>query len=434
MGIIKNIVFSLLKFSTGRRIDMDDKDSKLLQLNPFELNWKEENVACVGDNGGTSNDSILMGYRSAAKLIIENIKDGKGTEDELIYPLVFSIRHCVELAIKISIDIIKNIYEKKNKVFPIEDKKIHIHDIKELSNHLKRICEIDCRFKELYVLPLKFAEDYYFDEKADVFRYERNREGKELLKILGIEQISIGILEKKFFRMYELFETAIYSLVKYKSEYETNTYTKNLSRYDIEQISNELLPFDRWREDDFRNNKAEIMKKYEISSNEFSKAIDFIKRNALFASNVGISIKLGCITEEELIAYANLVAAFFNKSDLIKTEIRAGEGMEELLKKLPNDSKKQKSLSEAISDDALYSLVAFGDMKEREDLYCENYQLHFNLFKQNENIRRDWLIRKIKNIWYALKILAGMKICGQIQYISVLKPLIAEIDDEICIE
>lgn len=35
---------------------------------------------------------------------------GKGTEDALIYPLVFAIRHCVELSLKISINLIRDLY------------------------------------------------------------------------------------------------------------------------------------------------------------------------------------------------------------------------------------------------------------------------------------------------------------------------------------
>ena len=78
---------------------MEKIDSELLTLKPFSYN-NDKYIACVGENGGTDDESILDGFKTTAELIFDNIIEQHGTEDELIYPLVFSIRHCVELSLK----------------------------------------------------------------------------------------------------------------------------------------------------------------------------------------------------------------------------------------------------------------------------------------------------------------------------------------------
>ena len=408
---------------------MDIQDDELLKQNPFQFNWSERYIACVGDNGGTTNDDIIAGFKGAAQIIINDIKYGQGTEDELIYPLVYSIRHCVELALKISINLIKDIYEIKNEDFGIEEKKLHKHDIEELSLIVKQLYGFDRRIPGLFDLALDYARDFYFDKQSDIFRYECNLEGKELLKELHISQICIGILEKKFFRMYELLDNAIYSLAVMKYEYSVKTWTKKLSRYDIEQISNELLPITRWNEDAFDINKKEIKKKYGISSNALSDAIDIIKNNPLFANNIKLPIALGSISDEELKQYAKLISEF-TEPDMFETKQRkAGDGLEELLKRLPKEAEKRDVLSDKLSNDALISLAAFGDMFETGDSYCENFQKHYEHFKNDHNIRRDWLVRKIGTYTYALKVLKGMELCGQSHYMNVLIPLIDRIAD-----
>ena len=241
---------------------MKTNDQELLRQNPFQFNWAERYIACVGDNGGTSNDDILAGFKDAALLIIDDIKSGNGTEDELIYPLVYSIRHCVELALKISINLIKDICDIKDVDFGIKEEKLHIHDIEELSSLVKQLYVIDRRIPEIFDTALDYAKDYYFDKKSDVFRYECNLEGKELLKELHISHVCIGILENKFLRMYELLNEAIFSLSMMKNEYSVKTWTKELSRHDIEQISRELMPVERWTEEAFDDNRNEIKKKY----------------------------------------------------------------------------------------------------------------------------------------------------------------------------
>ena len=418
----------MLRTLGGNKVNINDDE--LLRQNPFQFNWREKYIACVGDNGGTTNDDILVGFKAAALLIINDIKHGHGTEDELIYPLVYSIRHSVELALKISINLIRDICDLKSVNFCIEEKKLHTHDIQKLSCFVKQLYSIDRRIPELFNNALEYAKDFCFDKQSDVFRYECNLERKKLLKELHISHICIGTLEKKFLRMYYLLDCAINYLSTMKDEYSVQSYTKQLSRYDIEQISKELMPISRWREKSFNENKNKIKIKYSISGNELSKAIDIIKTNPLFANNISYTILLGSVSDEDLKKYANLIAEFTDDQIFETKECNVGDGTLELLKKLPERTKKRKLLAAEIPNEALFSIAAFGKMVETNDCFCENYQKHYDYFKNNKFINRDWLVEKIGTYSFALKVLKAMKWCGQSSYMNILNPLIKKIAED----
>ena len=66
-----------------------EKEIEILSMDPFKLCDRDRYVACVGDNGGTDNETIGMGFRDSALILIDNIVNHNGTEDELIYPIVY---------------------------------------------------------------------------------------------------------------------------------------------------------------------------------------------------------------------------------------------------------------------------------------------------------------------------------------------------------
>ncbi len=406
---------------------MEIKDDELLKKDPFKFDRSEGHIACVGNNGGTTNNTILEGFKSAVLIIIKDIRDDSGIQDELIYPLVYSMRHCVELALKISINLIKDICDKKSVKFVIEEKTLFTHDIKKLSEAVKQLYIIDKRIPGLFDIALDYAKDFYFDNHSDIFRYECTHTGKKMLNEFHITHICIDILEKKFLRFYELLDDAIYDLISIKEEYSVNTWTNNLSRNDIEQISKELLPRNRWNETDFDDNKNEIKEKYGLSNKELIKAIDIVQNNPLFANNIKVFIPLGKIKEDELHQYGNLILEITEPDEYETKVCNIGEVNDDFIEELTKNEKKRYSLAEDISNKALFSLAAFANMVETRDKYCENYQEHYNYFKNNHYFCRDWFISKVGNYSFALKVLKGMEICGQSEYINVLLPYIKKI-------
>lgn len=400
---------------------MKKLDEKLLSSNPFIFNESDRIIACVGENGGTDDEDILQGFKSTVLLIVNNIINEHGTEDELIYPLVYSVRHCVELALKISIEKIKTICDIKELQFELLPKELHTHDIQSLEKSLKKISSVDRRIDDWFSVALQYTKDYHFDKKSDIFRYAKDREGNESLAMLDISQISIETLKCKFDRMMELLENAILELDFLIKEYSVGTYTQRLSRFDIEQISLKLPDYDLWGNEEFASIKEKLKSEYQIGSNALSDGIDIIKNHPLFAANIKIEIQVGCISCDEMQDYCELVVQLYNPEEMKPICKQAGENIEILLKELPKKMDRQRELAKNISNEALCSILAFGDMVETGDVFCENYAKHYSYFTDNKSLNRDWIIKKIRTVLFAKKVSLGLRLCGQKQYEKMLE-------------
>ena len=61
--------------------------------NPFEFHEEDTIIACVGDNGGTTDEDIRNGFKRTVELLTESLKTGSEVEDLLVYPIVYNARH-----------------------------------------------------------------------------------------------------------------------------------------------------------------------------------------------------------------------------------------------------------------------------------------------------------------------------------------------------
>ena len=68
--------------------------------NPFEFHEEDTIIACVGDNGGTTDEDIRNGFKRTVELLTESLKTGSEVEDLLVYPIVYNARHSIELSLK----------------------------------------------------------------------------------------------------------------------------------------------------------------------------------------------------------------------------------------------------------------------------------------------------------------------------------------------
>ncbi len=86
--------------------------------NPFEFHEEDAIIACVGENGGTTDEDIRNGFKRTVELLTESLKDGQEVEDLLVYPIVYNARHSIELSLKIVIKMLWEIEGKEgNKIF-----------------------------------------------------------------------------------------------------------------------------------------------------------------------------------------------------------------------------------------------------------------------------------------------------------------------------
>lgn len=393
--------------------------------NPFEFHEEDAIIACVGENGGTTDEDIRNGFKRTVELLAESLKDGREVEDLLVYPIVYNARHSIELSLKIVIKMLWEIEGKKgikysDEIIAERKKKIHTHNIEEL---YKMACEnknIDRRIPAYFENIEDMIRFYYFDEEGDAFKYELNKENQPHMIKNKISHISIVLLETEFKEVMEKFDELIYFLRNCMDEYSLGTFTKNLSRTDIWDISKRLPDYEEWRTEKFREIKEEIKQEYHLGSKEFSEAVNLIKKNRFFSTNIGCEKIFGTITHEELKEYASLVKYYFEKNKFKEgnvTEWYKLDGVQqnaEILKKYLTNS----------SMETLNTLLCFYDMSN-SSLAVEKLEDVYE-YIVGSSFDEMYIIRKLKQKNACLRIINGMKKCGQVTYAKQLQAALKE--------
>ena len=393
--------------------------------NPFEFHEEDAIIACVGENGGTTDEDIRNGFKRTVELLTESLKDGQEVEDLLVYPIVYNARHSIELSLKIVIKMLWEIEGKKgikysDEIIAERKKKIHTHNIEEL---YKMACEnknIDRRIPAYFENIEDMIRFYYFDEEGDAFKYELNKENQPHMIKNKISHISIVLLETEFKEVMEKFDELICFLRNCMDEYSLGTFTKNLSRTDIWDISKRLPDYEEWRTEKFREIKEEIKQEYHLGSKEFSEAVNLIKKNRFFSENIGCEKIFGTITQEELKEYASLVKYYFEKNKFKEgnvTEWYKLDGVQqnaEILKKYLSNS----------SMETLNTLLCFYDMSN-SSLAVEKLEDVYE-YIVGSSFDEMYIIRKLKQKNACLRIINGMKKCGQVTYAKQLQAALKE--------
>lgn len=407
--------------------------------NPFKPKIYRGMIACVGNNGGTYSETIRYGFRDAAYILFDGVvKDRKCSEDELVYPIVYCCRHSIELSLKIAIENIlqlqKHREEKyKNVSFPGElsdkvKKTLAHHSIEDLDRVLKEIIAVigDSRLESGYLDISVLLQDYFFDDKGDAFRYARSLDQTPILANNGIHSIAITTLEEKFRMIMEFFDYYLSDTYTIADEYSLGTFTKHLSRSDLEEIARELPQCDRWREPEFDDIRQRLRDKYNISGKELSEAITIIKEHLFFGSLIGEEHTIGGISDEELEIYARYSAEMCKLS-----EHEEDEDIEcftqSSLEKMRIYYKKQNEFSVGLSIESAALLAAFYEFGKKYYIYyAERFNSLWDYFKPDANTDRSYLLNKIININL---VLTGMERCGQNTYIRKIRTALSRVKE-----
>ena len=306
--------------------------------NPFEFHEEDGIIACVGNNGGTTDEDIRNGFKRTVELLTESLKNGQEVEDLLVYPIVYNARHSIELSLKIVIKMLWEIEKKKgigcsNEILTERKKKLHTHNIEELYKIAYDYENIDKRIPSYFENIEDIISFYYFDEEGDAFKYELNKEEQPHMINNKISHISIELLEREFKEVMRKFDELIYFLDKCIAEYSLGTCTKSLSRSDIQDISKRLPDYEEWKTEKFKEIKNQIKQEYHLGSKEFSDAVNLIKKNRLFSTNIGCERIFGTITENELKEYASLVKYYWEKDKARENLVMEWDNLAEIQQK-----------------------------------------------------------------------------------------------------
>ncbi|MDD3452706.1 MAG: hypothetical protein PHN42_00290 [Bacilli bacterium] len=409
---------------------------KISELNPFsDFNFNRDPglFACIGNNSGINSeerDSIIAdGYRTNAKLLFEAIKSGKEFQDTCVYPLFFSCRHSIELSLKLIISKLLKIYIMRNNLendddFCREIRKILIsHSIKELVDSFKQFQSFDADIKETFDELDDFElyiRDYFFDVEADAFRYTYKND-KLTVNLCDKRLLHIGILYTKY-------ETLIKQLDYYYSyfcsllygQYATGTYTKKLSREQLKKIS---IMIDINNLDTFDEIKEKIITEYNLSRNDFSKALDVIKKHREFSSNIGREIKFGDIKEKtikELVYLINLVNKIREIEPLKKDSILELDQYTEenkiLKEKLENElEEKANNLFNKLKRSEINELLSFYEINLPSNYYSEDLDMILKYWQEIGQLNNNYIISKL---CFSTDFKSAFKKCGQETYLE----------------
>lgn len=344
--------------------------------------------------------------------------------DSVVYPIMFCARHSIELCLKwllrqiCCIKIIKenkNIFikfrtavneEERKKYFTqlkniwkrLEvEPKIKTHDIKKLCDLICQHYRIDKNIKKSFDIILPHLGDYFIDPAGDAFRYWNDTEGEPNLESRNIRLISLDIFKKKYDIIYNKFIElcCLVNSVKIAIE-QTNTFTKILSRWQIEEIAKNLPQKSTWN-NDLLAIKQQIKNKYGLSSQEFNKALDIIQSHREFCVYIGMEIPFKTFSDSSIENYIQYVNGVLDESEICKL----------------------------LSFDDYILLLTFLDMSGR--VRDENGFLYFS--EQLDNVYDDYKLRLLEpQSWDFVQlknnydeIIQGMKRCGQQTYIEKLQ-------------
>jgi hypothetical protein len=321
----------------------------------------------VGNNGFPDIQTYQLGYYEATIALIDSAKKSKFNVDGLVYPIVFSARHAIELFLKNQLYNLKYINAKaQGKDF--ESKLQTTHSIKVLWEGYKQLTKVDLRY-EPYTKELEdYIIDFYeVDDTGETFRYPFDHE--EIRHLTDFGCINIEIFEDRFIEMYKIVDDLKYLTEFLTHEYREGTFVRGLSRIQIREIAKELPPKKDWIRDEFLTIKKEILRKYNISSNTFSKAVTLIKNHKEFASYIGIEIPLKEIDCDDLKKFINIYKEYRSK---FKTDSYV-----DILNNYTN------TVCEELSVDNIYALSALFDIAFF-DLYPEAYERITEEKKEND--------------------------------------------------
>ena len=281
--------------------------------------------ACVGNNTGMLDNSIgySEGFRAAAELMLKMVgvvRPANASEswgeypyiDALVYPICYSARHHVELALKRAIPVAWKILTIR---FPDKARKLSVprgveqtHSIQGVWQKVHAICEAaDNRLEECVSRLKEYVDDLEdVDSTGQTFRYASEAD-TSLPHLSETRHINLQIYANRYSETCRHLESLEMTLELVLDEYLTGSFTKKLNREQLVDIAKRLPARDQWETGEFSKAKSEVMSLYCLSSNDFQKACVVIQSRRGLASIIGVHIPIPEISSD---TFRKLLCAF----------------------------------------------------------------------------------------------------------------------------
>lgn len=259
--------------------------------------------ACVGENGWNDIYTYADGYLEATKELLRHAIqiESSGNVDILVYPIVYNARHGLELMLKATLLVAKDI--RTNVTIDLS-KVYETHDLGILWLELKsKLGLIDKRFIAFIDQLDEHIFDYSsIDPNGQIFRYPQDRETKQQ-HLKGTSLISLAVFQKRFQIMSELIDNLYNQAECLREEYSLGTFTAKLSRAELSEIATKLPPKSQWTDESFLDVKQKIRTEYSLTSNDFCRALNAIQNHPEFATKIGIEIPLKHAKKDDFLLF-----------------------------------------------------------------------------------------------------------------------------------
>lgn len=253
--------------------------------------------ACVGNNGLVDKRSYSDGFKDAVEILTSGILNirSKGQIDTLIYPICFCARHHIELFLKNQIELISNM----RKIAP----SINVGATHDLLLLWEAFQDIALATDERFDASINSIEEYVrdfaeIDPTGQTFRYPWSTDSVKHL--VNTPVINIPALRTRFLELAKHFHEFEHLSDYVGYEYRYGTYTKKLSRYQLEQIAKILPQRTAWGNPEFDQIRVELKKKYKLSSRDLTEALKTIEDHTEFCSFIGMHKPIRDLTEATL--------------------------------------------------------------------------------------------------------------------------------------
>ena len=256
-------------------------------------------TACVGNNGNPSIEYYADGYFEAVKLIIENIcctlrSRGMVSEDTLVYPICFNIRHSIELYLKSIISNIMDIYKHRGENINV---RTNMHDLsllwqvilkcsfinynKENNKEISRGMVLDCKTDEYISSIDKYINEWSnIDPTGQTFRYPTDIESnRHLVEVGSIQVLNLFKNSKGIHKILKEFNNHIYML---NEQYKNREGGKFLTYGMLTELAKDIG--ENWKVNLTRDKKYILAEKFKLSQRQLTESIDEIKADRYLLS------------------------------------------------------------------------------------------------------------------------------------------------------
>jgi hypothetical protein len=349
--------------------------------------------ACVGENGSPDIIDYASGFATAANALLDCAIETQGRDlavDTLVYPVCFTMRHAIELFLKSAAEDLNTIGRIRGFSLPPFSHK-ESHNLGVIWCYVKEhAIGIDKRFGKV----ISELDEYVLDVSAmdasgQVFRYPFDLENRKHLSEIGV--INFQVLKTRFNEVEQLLLALSRLIAELLKEFRWGTFTTKLSRHQLRQLAVELPLRSTWREGQFDSIKATLRAKYNLSSNEFCKALNLIQQRHEMAACIGVVVKIPGLTIEALRCFFDQWCKVNELKHVIEPPKPRLIGADELLDALQDHAARQesaKALASEICAEEFAAIEALFEF-EQEAPVSEAFDRVFSISQKRIDLHRN---------------------------------------------